>query len=191
MAEIAKVENIYTKLMAIQAELEVPKLRENNFGQRAFKFRNAEDILAAAKPVCHKHGCVLTLTDTIKMIGQRYYVEATATLFDGESAISTTASAREEESRKGFDGPQITGSASSYARKYALGGLLNLDDEVDPDSQSNAISGRPADTGVFCPSCGGVVEGYTARNGSHYTPEQALAKDGMCLSCLMRKHAQS
>lgn len=173
-------ENIYTRLMKIQAELDVPKTRLNEFAKPPFYYRNAEDILAAAKPICHKHGCVLTLTDEPKMIGNRYYIEATAILTDGEGMIKTTASAREEESRKSYDCSQLTGSASSYARKYALNGLFDLDDANDPDAKDN--SELPPT--VICPECGNQVEGYTGKSGYHYTPEQVIKKHGMCLDCL-------
>lgn len=172
-------ENIYTRLMRIQAELDVPKTRLNKFAKPPFYYRNAEDILAAAKPICHKHGCVLTLTDEPKMIGNRYYIEATAILTDGEGMIKTTASAREEESRKSYDCSQLTGSASSYARKYALNGLFDLDDTNDPDEKDNSgIS-----TSVTCPRCGSEVEGYTAKNGCKYSPSDVIAKFGHCAEC--------
>lgn len=126
--------NIYEKLSAIQAEVNVPKNLENKFG--GFRYRSAEMILETVKPVCKKHGAVLILTDSVKECGNRFYVEACAWLQDTESNehISVFAYAREEETKKGMDASQITGSASSYARKYALNGLFNLDDNRDPDS---------------------------------------------------------
>lgn len=192
---MAENENIYTRLMAIQSELDVPKKRVNQYAKPPFYYRNAEDILAAAKPICHNHGCLLLLSDTIKMIGQRYYVEATATLTDGKETITTTASAREEEVRKGFDGSQITGSASSYARKYALNGLLSLDDADDPDSGDNSgnQNGQPANNqkqtpqSIICPRCGRPVQDVTGNSGKHYTATQIYNKYGMCGAC----HAQA
>lgn len=126
--------NIYEKLSAIQAEVNVPKNLENKFG--GFRYRSAEMILETVKPVCKKHGAVLILTDSVRDFGNRFYVEACAWLQDTESDehISVFAYAREEETKKGMDASQITGSASSYARKYALNGLFNLDDNRDPDS---------------------------------------------------------
>ena len=195
---MAEIENIYTRLMAIQSELDVPKKRFNKYAKPPFYYRNAEDILAAAKPICHKHGCLLLLTDTIKMIGQRYYVEATATLTDGKENISVTASAREEEVRKGFDGSQITGSASSYARKYALNGLLSLDDAADPDSGDNAApppdsyqQAPPQQAQIICPRCGRPVQGVTGNSGKHYTAEQIFNKYGMCGDCHAHARAQA
>lgn len=128
---------IYEKLSKIQSELKVPKGRWNDFGK--YYHRSCEDILEAAKPICEKYGTVLLLGDEIVNVGGRNYVRAVATLIDleesGESpaSISTAAFAREEETKKGMDSSQITGSTSSYARKYALGGLFALDDEKDSD----------------------------------------------------------
>jgi hypothetical protein len=125
--------SIYKKLSNIQNELNVPKNQRNTFGN--YNFRSAEDILEVAKPVCKKHETVLIVSDKIITQGDRVYVEATAKLSDFEgNAIEVTASAREAVSQKGMNDAQITGSSSSYARKYALGGLFNLDDNKDPDA---------------------------------------------------------
>ena len=124
------------ELIKIQQELKAPKGQYNSFGK--YKYRSAEDILEAVKPICHKNGCTLTLSDELKQIGDRYYIEATATLTKDDSSISVTAYAREEESKKGMDGSQITGTASSYARKYALNGLFCIDDTKDADTDEYA-----------------------------------------------------
>ena len=126
--------SIYEKLSLIQSELKVPKNRKNNFGN--YNFRNAEDILEEAKPICRKYKTVLLLSDELENIGERYYIKATARLvdYDGINSVETTANAREEETKKGMDGSQITGTASSYARKYALNGLFNIDDTKDADT---------------------------------------------------------
>lgn len=126
--------SIYNKLMEIQQELNVPKGQYNSFSN--FYYRSCEDILDAAKPICAKHGCVIIVGDEITQVGDRYYVKATAVLHDTETGeqYKNTASAREEETKKGIDGAQITGAASSYARKYALCGLFALDDGKDPDA---------------------------------------------------------
>lgn len=177
-------ENIYAKLMAIQAELVVPKTRYNQFAKNPFYYRNAEDILSAAKPVCHKHGCVLLLTDSPVNIGNRYYIEATALLTDGVGTITVTASAREEESRKGFDCAQLTGSASSYARKYALNGLLGLDDNEDPDSKDNRqLQQKNTEHTLICPRCGRDVNGFTGMSGKWHSPEQVMQNYGVCVDC--------
>lgn len=123
-------------LIEIQKELKVPKNQVNKFGN--YRFRSAEDIIEAAKPICHKYYCSLTISDEVVLIGDRIYVKATATLTkkDGDS-MSTTGYAREEEVKKGMDSAQITGSASSYARKYALNGLFAIDDTKDADSTND------------------------------------------------------
>ena len=129
------------KLLSIQTELKAPKNQFNSFGN--YNYRSCEDILEAVKPLCKKGNVLLTLSDTIKHVGERYYVEATATLYDVETdgCISVSAYAREEETKKGMDSSQITGAASSYARKYALNGLFNIDDTKDSDS-TNEGEGR-------------------------------------------------
>jgi hypothetical protein len=123
-------------LIQIQKELKVPKNQMNKFGN--YRFRSAEDIIEAAKPICHKHDCALTISDEVVLIGDRIYVKATATLHkkDGDY-IATTGYAREEEVKKGMDAAQITGSASSYARKYALNGLFAIDDTKDADATND------------------------------------------------------
>ncbi len=134
--------NIYEKLSNIQNELKAPKGQFNKFG--GYKYRSCEDILEAVKPICQKNRTTLVISDTLENIGERYYIKATAILYDiddkaneigaEQSSISNTAYAREEESKKGMDGSQITGTASSYARKYALNGLFNIDDTKDADT---------------------------------------------------------
>lgn len=132
------MKEILKKLASVQATLKCNKNQYNSFGK--YNYRSCEDILEAAKPLAHSLNCVVLLSDTVKNIGSRYYVEATATLYDLESgeSISNTASAREEEDKKGMDGSQITGTASSYARKYALNGLFCIDDTKDADTDEHA-----------------------------------------------------
>lgn len=122
-------------LQKIQSELKANKSQYNNFG--GYSYRSCEDILEAAKPVLAKYEASITLTDEIVLIGDRYYVKATATLKTKEITESVSAFAREEAARKSFDVSQITGSASSYARKYALSGLFALDDTKDADTMDN------------------------------------------------------
>ena len=124
------------ELNTIQSLLKAPKDQYNKFGN--YKYRNCEDILEAVKPLLFSQSCTLTISDEIVMIGTRYYVRATATIknANGETEM-TTAYAREDESKKGMDASQITGSTSSYARKYALNGLFCIDDTKDPDSLNN------------------------------------------------------
>ena len=122
------------KLLNIQQELKAPKNQRNNFG--GYNYRSCEDILEAVKPLLAKEKCILTLNDELVQIGERYYIKATATILDIEngSVVSNIAYAREEETKKGMDGSQITGTASSYARKYALNGLFLIDDTKDADT---------------------------------------------------------
>ena len=127
------------KLAKVQRELNAPKGQENKFG--GYKYRSCEDILQAVKPLLGD--MIITVSDDITIVADRVYVKATATVTDGEHSISTTAFAREALTKKGMDESQITGSASSYARKYALNGLLLIDDNKDADSQDNRTSGHP------------------------------------------------
>ena len=126
--------NIYKKLNQIQIKLKAPKSQFNKFGN--YKYRNCEDILEALKPLLNEFKTVISLKDEIIFIEGRFYVKATVTLIDSETGevFSTSAFAREEETKKGQDGSQITGSSSSYARKYALNGLFAIDDTKDSDS---------------------------------------------------------
>lgn len=128
------MEKIHAKLNAIQSALKAPKSQYNEFGK--YKYRKAEDILESVKPLLKENGCTLTCTDDLQLIGDRYYIRATATITCSEdgSSVSTTAFAREEEEKKGMDGSQVTGASSSYARKYALNGLLCIDDTADSDT---------------------------------------------------------
>ena len=128
------MKEINIKLMNIQQELKAPKGQYNSFGK--YSYRSCEDILEAVKPLLKREKVVLTISDELQYIGNRYYIKATATLIDTESeaTISNSAYAREEETKKGMDGSQITGASSSYARKYALNGLFGIDDNKDSDT---------------------------------------------------------
>lgn len=124
------------ELIAIQSELKAPKSQFNKFG--GYKYRKAEDILEAVKPLLNKNKCTLTITDDIVMVGNRIYVKATATIKNEKGECETTTGwAREEETKKGMDGSQITGASSSYARKYALNGLFAIDDNADSDTTND------------------------------------------------------
>ena len=124
-----------TKLIEIQNKLKAPKNQRNNFG--GYNYRSCEDILEAVKPLLKDKKLVLRLTDELINVGDRYYIKATAILTNGLETIENTAYAREEETKKGMDGSQITGAASSYARKYALNGLFLIDDVNDSDKEEN------------------------------------------------------
>lgn len=124
------------ELITIQSELKAPKSQFNRFG--GYKYRKAEDILEAVKPLLNKQKCTLTITDDIVMVGNRIYVKATATIKNEKGEFETTTGwAREEETKKGMDGSQITGASSSYARKYALNGLFAIDDNADSDTTND------------------------------------------------------
>ena len=126
------MKKIYSELTRIQQELKAPKNLYNSFGK--YKYRNAEGILEAVKPLLKN--VALVINDEPVLIGNRFYIKATVTLTDGEESVSAVAYAREDEFKKGMDGCQITGACSSYARKYALNALLMIDDSKDSDDDS-------------------------------------------------------
>lgn len=127
---------VYKKLLAVQAELKAPKGQYNSFGK--YKYRSCEDILEAVKPILSKVGATLVVGDELLVMGERYYIKAVATFMDAETGdkITNSAYAREEATKKGMDGSQITGTASSYARKYCLNGLFLIDDTKDADTDA-------------------------------------------------------
>lgn len=124
------------ELINIQHKLKAPKGRKNSFGN--YKYRSCEDILEAVKPLLAEEECTLTLSDDMVAIGERIYVKAVATIRKGDESVTVTAYAREAETKKGMDDSQITGTASSYARKYALNGLFLIDDTKDADTDEYA-----------------------------------------------------
>ena len=126
--------NIYEKLTEVQNELKAPKSKYNSFGK--YNYRSCEDILEAVKPILKAKRLAMTVKDDVFNIGDRFYIMATVTVYDCESEekVTTTAYAREDADKKGMDGSQITGSSSSYARKYALNGMFAIDDTKDADS---------------------------------------------------------
>lgn len=192
--------NIYEKLTTIQTELKAPKSRRNTFGN--YNYRSCEDILEAAKPLLAANLCSLTLDDEVISVGARIYVKATATLTDHAegTSVSTHAFARESESKKGMDESQITGTASSYARKYALNGLFAIDDTKDADtdeyqnsqkSQSSSRSAARTQPGFKCSVCNKDVAPVSF-DGKNYSAraiaEQTTKKMGrcMCWDCYMK-----
>ena len=182
-----------------QSELKAPKNQYNSFGK--YNYRSCEDILEAAKPINKKHGLVLLLTDKPVCIGQRYYIEATARLYDIESEqfIEATASAREADTKKGMDDSQVTGTASSYARKYALNGLYNIDDTKDADTDAykkQTTTNTTAANEYKCGDCGKPFEAFRdPTSGKTFTPAEVfqMAKkrnaDGVarCADCRKKK----
>ena len=190
------MKEILTKLIALQTELKAPKGQYNSFGK--YYYRSCEDILEAVKPLLNKQGCALIIADTLEYIGDRYYIKATVTIYDKETGenVCNSAYAREEESKKGMDGSQITGTASSYARKYALNGLFLIDDTKDADTNEfkNQQNSAPAKAtqdeqpkndviSPICPICGKPVKGFTRPDGSQATGQDVLDHFGMCIPC--------
>jgi hypothetical protein len=137
--------NVIQKLLEIQKELKAPKGQWNKFGK--YNYRSSEDILEAVKPLNAEHGLMLTLSDEPILIGERYYIKATATITDGKDQIAVDAYARESLNKKGMDDSQITGTASSYARKYAMNGLYLIDDakDADTDAHRDQMENTPQD----------------------------------------------
>ena len=158
------------QLSEIQQKLNVPKNQYNYFG--GYNFRSCEDILNALKPLLN--GLILTLNDDLVLIGERYYIKATATISDGTNSISASSFAREEEQLKGMNTAQITGSTSSYARKYALNALFCIDDVKDPDSTNKHGKEESEETKsdkIKCPKCGKLVN------------KKMIDAWGMCAEC--------
>ena len=193
--------NIQEKLTTIQLDLKAPKSKRNNFGN--YNYRSCEDILEAVKPLLAANMCSLTLDDDVLCIGDRVYVKATATLTDhAEGAtISTHAFAREAETKKGMDESQITGTASSYARKYALNGLFAIDDTKDADTDEYQGCEAPRQTAkqepkqtakpFKCSVCGNDVvsvsfdgKNYSARAIAEQTTKKM--RQCMCWDCYMK-----
>lgn len=188
---------IYEKLSAIQQELKAPKGQYNSFGK--YKYRSCEDILEAVKPICAKHKTTLVLLDSISEINGRFYVTAQAQLHDCESdnAVTATAYAREPEKKTGMDESQITGTASSYARKYALNGLFCIDDTKDADTdeykqqEQKAKPSKAAEKPV-CKDCGKPIYPVTHGGKTYSVAEIAenainTYKAPLCWSCMMAR----
>lgn len=187
---------IYGKLMMIQQELKAPKGQYNSFAK--YNYRSCEDILEAVKPLCIKNNVTLLLNDAVQEVSGRFYVVATATLVDTESgdSVSANAYAREPQDKKGMDDSQITGMASSYARKYALNGLFCIDDTKDADTDEvKRQEQKPVKKGtVICESCGMPIKSVTCQ-GIRYSPDdiadRSLDRYGkrLCWGCMKAANA--
>lgn len=188
--------SITAKLEEIQQKLKAPKDKYNSFGK--YSYRSCESILEAAKPVLAELHCTITLEDEMVQLGDRFYLKATAKITDSETGESceTTAYAREPAAKKGMDDSQITGTASSYARKYALNGLLAIDDTKDADTDEYAASGArdtlqqaskagvPVQEEFRCKKCGALIQGGRSNKGATYTAKQLYDQlHGLCLNC--------
>ncbi len=128
--------SLVQKVVLVQDELKAPKGQFNKFGN--YKYRSCEDIIESVKPILKKYKIMLNISDELVIIGERYYIKATVNLTDGTDVIQSVAYAREPQELKGMSESQITGTTSSYARKYALNGLLAIDDTKDPDTEEFA-----------------------------------------------------
>lgn len=187
---------VYGKLMMIQKELKAPKGQYNSFAK--YNYRSCEDILEAVKPLCIKNNATLLLNDAVQEVSGRFYVVATATLIDTESgdSVSANAYAREPQDKKGMDDSQITGMASSYARKYALNGLFCIDDTKDADTDEvKRQDQKPVKNGeVICESCGIPIKGVTFQ-GIRYSPydiaDKSIDRYGkrLCWGCMKAANA--
>lgn len=174
MAE-TKTKSVQEALSEIQSELKAPKGQYNAFGK--YKYRSCEDILEAVKPLLKKRGLYLLMSDEIIEIGSRIYVKATVSVRSAtESAISTTAYAREDEVKKGMDGAQITGAASSYARKYALAGLFAIDDNKDADASAPEQETKSVATPNTDPELKALKEEFNAICKNHTLNGAAVLK---------------
>ncbi|EBX9760854.1 recombinase [Salmonella enterica subsp. enterica serovar Chester] len=170
----------YARLAEIQEHLNAPKNQYNSFGK--YKYRSCEDILEGVKPLLK--GLFLSISDEIVLIGDRYYVKATATITDGENSHSASAIAREEENKKGMDAAQVTGATSSYARKYCLNGLFGIDDSKDADTdehkqQQNAAPAKQTKSSPSSHAPERVLKAFTEAAMQKNTVEelkQAFAK---------------
>lgn len=188
-------EDLVKALGEIQFNLKAPKGQVNSFGH--YNYRSCEDILEAVKPLLHKAGLTLTLSDDVIAVGNRIYVKATATVTNGTSSLSNTAFAREAETKRGMDDSQITGTASSYARKYALNGLFCIDDTKDADTDEYQ-SGTQSSQGqnIICEVCNQPIKPVAKRDGSQMSPEAVArwtkAKTGkaVCGDCYKRHQAK-
>lgn len=166
---------VYAKLLEIQQALKAPKGQTNTFGK--YNYRSCEDIVEAVKPLLGEQKAVLTISDEIKLVGERYYIFATATIIDAETGetVAVTAQAREANEKRGMDTSQVTGATSSYARKYALNGLLAIDDTKDADAQAptQEPAQEPANKPLpRCEMCGGEIAADILGDGKLYSPNQ-------------------
>ncbi len=194
--------NVYEQLAKVQQALKAPKDMRNDFGK--YNYRSCESILEAVKPLLAANGLALTLTDEMILVGDRIYVKATASVFPvaGGDPVSVSAFAREEESKKGMDSSQVTGAASSYARKYSLNGLFCIDDTKDSDATNthgkepkpkndaeSLIQSAGGEEYFICPSCGNPAHAFQKKDGSVMTARDMLAlsmrdfKRPLCKDC--------
>jgi hypothetical protein len=178
------------ELRNIQAELKAPKGQYNSFGK--YHYRSAEDILEAVKPLLTKYGVLMTITDDVIAVADRIYVKATVTIENSKGVSKTVnAYAREPQDKKGMDDSQITGTASSYARKYALNGMFLIDDTKDADTdeyaeQTKAKPKAKQTQPPICKVCGKPIEGATDDSGVFRSPYEVQKMcNGVCVQCFL------
>lgn len=203
---------VYDKLLAIQAELKAPKGQYNSFGK--YNYRSCEDILEAVKPLCKAHNALVMISDVLECINGRFYVKAEATFVDTETSenVYVSAYAREADGKKGMDESQVTGTASSYARKYALNGLFCIDDAKDADTDAYGrqtgkdktgkqpdkppVSPTPPPAVVKCKDCGQPIKDVEWSDGSKTSAKkmvnQTIQRYGvaLCGDCYTVRRAQ-
>jgi hypothetical protein len=168
------VKTFYEKFITLQHQTKVTKDQYNQFGK--YSYRKTEDILAEIKPICAELGLFVTLHDSVELVGDRYYLVAVATISDGEKAVSSKAYAREDDKQAGMAAPQVTGSSSSYARKYALSGLLGLDDEKDSDDTNTHGKQPPKEKSAEAPQKEKVSGGEEFTTKKEWAELAALAE---------------
>lgn len=173
----------------IQFELKAPKGQYNSFAK--YHYRSCEDILEAVKPLLKKYNATLTIEDNVVLIGDRYYVKATATLRSDKDSISSSAFAREQSEKKGLDESQITGTASSYARKYALNGLFCIDDtkDADTDEYANQTAKKPISAPAPSTGVGSVKEIFNSKHAKWQTVLDAMVAGQVNLKQLQKAYA--
>lgn len=173
-----------SKLLKVQTALKAPKSRYNNFG--GYNYRSLEDILDAVKPLLLAEGLVLTIHDEVVQVGDRVYVKAVATLTDGKETYTASALAREAETKKGMDESQITGTASSYARKYCLNGLFLIDDTKDADTDEHQKQTQTADDDKKWLSEGG--DGVKGTTQEEFIKVEKAVREGRIAPKDLRRH---
>lgn len=173
-----KAASFYRRLNAVRCKLKAPKNQWNDYGK--YYYRNCEDILEGVKPLLDEYDLALTITDAVEVIGDRFYLKAMVAVLDvtSEMRLETIAYAREPENRKGSDQSQVTGSCSSYARKYALNALFLIDDTKDADAPLKQEAKQPPANGPFVAHCRSCGRQYSFNNAEQY--QQFLTNPGCC-----------
>lgn len=170
--------SLWQRIIAVQRRLKAPKSQYNAYGK--FNYRNCEDILEGLKPLLEKYDLLMTMSDEVIFLEGRFYIKATVTVYDVLSGQkhSVSAFAREPENRKGSDQSQVTGSCSSYARKYALSALWLIDDNKDPDEPQEQKPKEPPAQGPFVAQCASCGTSYQFNSVEQY--KQFIANPGCC-----------